>query len=171
MGILNSGDIILDGYGNIRVIYRPNFINPDWYETGTDQKDIIHFSQISANLGNIQTLISNLGTALSNINTIKGQVSTLNSQVSFLTPLNQFKYNPPNGAPVITSVSPANGSSAGGYTVTINGSGFTGATAVTFGLTPATNIVVVSDSQITATAPAGSGSATIHITTPIATSS
>ena len=36
-------------------------------------------------------------------------------------------------APVVTSVSPAQGASAGGTSVTITGSGFTGATLVRFG--------------------------------------
>ncbi|KAJ5151505.1 hansenula MRAKII killer toxin-resistant protein 1 precursor [Penicillium canariense] len=57
-------------------------------------------------------------------------------------------------APVVSSVSPTSGPVAGGTTVTIVGSGFTGATAVTFGSTPAT-FTVNSNTQITATAPAG----------------
>ena len=59
--------------------------------------------------------------------------------------------------PVVTAISPAQGLAAGGGTITITGSGFTGATAVDFAQTPATNVVVVSDSEITATIPAGAG--------------
>ena len=42
--------------------------------------------------------------------------------------------------PTITSLSPTSGPAAGGTSVIITGTGFTGATAVTFGATPATEI-------------------------------
>jgi hypothetical protein len=54
--------------------------------------------------------------------------------------------------------------------VTINGSGFTGATGVKFGNAAATNVHVVNDGQITATAPAGSGTVDVTVTTPSGTS-
>ncbi|MEU9246766.1 IPT/TIG domain-containing protein [Streptomyces sp. NPDC048385] len=73
-------------------------------------------------------------------------------------------------APVVTSVSPSQGSSAGGTTVTINGSGLTGAVAVRFGSALATNVVVVSDTQITATTPAGTGTVNVTVTGPGGTS-
>ena len=56
--------------------------------------------------------------------------------------------------PVITSVAPNTGPEAGGTSVTITGTGFTGATAVTFGGTAAASFTVVSDTSITATTPA-----------------
>lgn len=58
------------------------------------------------------------------------------------------------GAPVITSLSPNHGPIAGGNAVRVMGSGFTGATAVDFGKTPATSFNVVDDKNITAIAPA-----------------
>ncbi|HEY3812702.1 MAG TPA: IPT/TIG domain-containing protein [Caulobacteraceae bacterium] len=79
----------------------------------------------------------------------------------------QFTYLP---APTVTSVSPAAGPTSGGTTVTISGSGFTGATAVRFGATPATSFTVNSASSITATAPAGSGTVDVTITTSGGTS-
>jgi len=66
-------------------------------------------------------------------------------------------------APVITSVTPSNGSISGGNIVTIAGSGFTGATAVNFGTRPATTFVVNTDSSISAMVPAGT-SGTVDIT-------
>lgn len=70
-------------------------------------------------------------------------------------------------APVVTSVSPATGSSAGGPVVTITGTGFTGATAVAFTATPATAFTVVSDTSITATTPAHSAvGVDVRVTTP-----
>lgn len=73
--------------------------------------------------------------------------------------------------PNITSVSPTTGSTGGGTIVTINGNGFTGATAVTFGGTAATSFIVNTDVKITATAPAhAAGSISISVTTPAGTS-
>ncbi|MFS7873609.1 IPT/TIG domain-containing protein, partial [Streptomyces asiaticus] len=73
-------------------------------------------------------------------------------------------------APVVTSVSPAQGNPAGGTPVTINGSGFIGATVVRFGPNLATNVVVVSDTQITARTPPGSGTVKVTVTGPTGTS-
>ncbi|WP_260867683.1 IPT/TIG domain-containing protein [Streptomyces sp. SAJ15] len=61
---------------------------------------------------------------------------------------------------------PSTGSSAGGDTVLLVGSGLTGATAVAFGLNPATSFSVVSDNLITAVSPAGTGTVTVNATTP-----
>lgn len=61
--------------------------------------------------------------------------------------------------PSISGVAPSTGLTTGGTAVTITGTGFTGATAVTFGGTAATSFTVVSDTQITATTPAGTAGA------------
>ena len=65
-------------------------------------------------------------------------------------------------APGITGVSPA--SAAVGSSVTISGSGFTGAVTVTFNNTAAA-FAVVSDSTITATVPSGALSGTVTVST------
>ncbi|MFJ9468014.1 IPT/TIG domain-containing protein, partial [Streptomyces caniferus] len=72
-------------------------------------------------------------------------------------------------APVLTSVSPVSGPSGGGTSVTLSGSGFSGASAVRFGAVSA-SFVVVSGTQITATAPAGSGTVQVTVTGPGGTS-
>ena len=64
----------------------------------------------------------------------------------------RFRYAP---VPVLTKLSPGKGGATGGTTVTIGGSGFTEATAVTFGAIPASSFVVGSDTSITAISPAG----------------
>ena len=56
----------------------------------------------------------------------------------------QFTYT---AAPTVTGLSPTSGPAAGGTSVTITGTGFTGATAVDFGTTAATSVTVVSDTD------------------------
>ncbi len=81
----------------------------------------------------------------------------------------QFTYTA--AAPTVTAVSPNSGTTAGGNTVTISGSNFTGATAVSFGTLPATAFRVNSDSSITAVAPiAVAGTVDVTVTTPAGTS-
>ncbi|MFB2584536.1 IPT/TIG domain-containing protein [Herbiconiux liukaitaii] len=68
----------------------------------------------------------------------------------------------------VTAIDPASGSTAGGETVTITGSGFTPETTVTFGDTAATSVVVdpLGDS-LTAVTPAGAaGAATVTVAIP-----
>ena len=80
----------------------------------------------------------------------------------------EFTYEP---GPVVTSVNPPSGSPAGGTSVTIDGSGFTGATGVKFGSAAAPSFTVNTDSQITATTPAGAaGQVDVTVSTPGGTS-
>lgn len=65
---------------------------------------------------------------------------------------------------VVTAISPTGGGGAGGDTVTITGSGFTGATAVTFGSVPVTGLSVDSDTQITTTSPPPNASGAVDVT-------
>ena len=68
--------------------------------------------------------------------------------------------------PGVALVSPTSGPPGGGTQVTITGHDFTGATAVSFGGTPAASFTVTADTSITATAPAGAGSVDVTVTTP-----
>ena len=61
------------------------------------------------------------------------------------------------GAPVVSQVTPQLGTTAGGGSVSILGSGFTTASAVLFGTTPATSFTVNGDNSITAVVPAHAG--------------
>ncbi|MEI9982788.1 MAG: IPT/TIG domain-containing protein [Aliidongia sp.] len=73
--------------------------------------------------------------------------------------------------PTVSALSPATGPASGGTTVTITGSNLTAASTVAFGATAATNVVVVSATQITAMAPVGSpGIVDVTVTTPGGTS-
>ena len=64
-------------------------------------------------------------------------------------------------APSITSISPTHGPALGGTMVTISGVNLSGVTGVKFGSTPATGFSFKSDGQITATSPAGDGTASL----------
>ena len=73
-------------------------------------------------------------------------------------------------APTVTGLSPTSGPAAGGTSVTITGTGFTGATAVKFGATAATSFTVVNATQITAVTAAGTRHRDVTVTTPDGTS-
>ncbi|MEV6183324.1 IPT/TIG domain-containing protein [Streptomyces sp. NPDC052015] len=73
-------------------------------------------------------------------------------------------------APVVSSVSPNQGPASGGTTVTVSGTGFTGATAVRFGTKAATSFTVNSSTQITAVSPSGTGTVNVTVTTSQGTS-
>jgi hypothetical protein len=64
---------------------------------------------------------------------------------------NRFTYV---AAPAVTAVSPSSGPTSGGTTVTITGTGFSGATKVIFGTVLAGSFTVVSATEITAVSPA-----------------
>jgi hypothetical protein len=68
------------------------------------------------------------------------------------------------GAPVVGSVSPSTGPAAGHQSVTLTGTDFSGATTVTFGGVPGSN-VVVSSTMVTVTTPAHrKGTVTVQVT-------
>jgi hypothetical protein len=89
---------------------------------------------------------------------------------SATSPADEFTYTAV-AAPTVAGISPNSGPTIGGTSVTITGTGFTGATAVDFGTTAATDVVVANDTTITAESPAGSGVANVTVTTPGGTSS
>jgi hypothetical protein len=68
--------------------------------------------------------------------------------------------------PIVTSIAPTSGPTGGGTIVTITGTGLTGAIAVGFGASDATNIAVASDTQVIAVTPPGSSVANVTVVTP-----
>jgi len=73
--------------------------------------------------------------------------------------------------PTVTNVSPFVGSTAGGTSITITGTDFTGATAVRFGPNSALSFIVNSNTSITAVSPPGViGNVSVFVTTPDGTS-
>jgi len=121
--------------------------------------DSLHFSGGGEGIG-----ISPDGTTLYQVTSSKGGVitaidiaskktiATFNVGSGWTQPLGNFFANVPTSCisvpPTITSFSPINASL--GQSVTIKGSGFTGATKVSFGDSAAASFVVVNDSTITA---------------------
>jgi hypothetical protein len=88
---------------------------------------------------------------------------------SATSPADQFTYSA--SAPTVTGLSPNAGPVAGGTTVMITGTNFTGATAVKFGNTPATSFTVNGPTSITATVPPGAvGAVDVTVATPSGTS-
>jgi hypothetical protein len=69
-------------------------------------------------------------------------------------------------SPKMSFVGSSRGSATAGASVTITGTGLTGATAVTFGPNRARAFTVNNDSSITATVPPGTGSVNVTVTTP-----
>jgi hypothetical protein len=75
------------------------------------------------------------------------------------------------GAPTITKVSPDTGSTAGGNTVTITGTGMVGGATVKFGGTASSSVTFVGSTEIKAVAPAETaGAVNVRVTTGAGTS-
>ena len=88
------------------------------------------------------------------------------------TMADKFTYTSGTGTPpTVNSISPNTGPVSGGTSVTITGSGFTGATHVQFGVNTPPTFTVVSDNEIMASSPmAPAGQVDVQVTTPAGTS-
>jgi serine/threonine-protein kinase len=86
---------------------------------------------------------------------------------SHSTAADRFTYTA--ARPAITGVSPNGGTTLGGATVTITGTGLADATSVRFG-NGAAIITADSSTQVTVTSPPGSGTVNLTVTTPAGTS-
>jgi hypothetical protein len=99
-----------------------------------------------------------------------GTVDVTVGNPSGLSPVvsaDQFTCTAATGIATVTGVSPSSGPIGGGTSVTITGTGFTGATVVYFGNLLATLYAVVSDTSITAQAPPqAAGTVDIQVSTP-----
>ncbi len=88
-------------------------------------------------------------------------VTNTDAQSGTLT--NGYTYR--NPAPTVTSITPNTGTTAGGTSVTIAGTGFVAGATVSLGGTAATAVNVVSSTSITATTPAhAAGAANVVVT-------
>jgi hypothetical protein len=91
--------------------------------------------------------------------TVSVQVTNTDTQSGSLA--SAFTYLPP---PTVSSVSPNSGPTAGGTSITITGTNFRAGATVTVGGNPATSVVVVNATRITATTPAGAGTVSVQVT-------
>ena len=72
-------------------------------------------------------------------------------------------FTPEVVTPVVTSISPSNGTFAGGTIVHIYGANFTADSTVSFGSSAAANVTVNSSTLITAVSPAGTADSTVQV--------
>jgi hypothetical protein len=151
VGSLAGGTLVtITGTGFVgakTVDFGPN--NPATDVTDVNATTITAYSPAGAGTGAVDVTVTAAG----------GTSST--------SPADQFAYV---AAPVLSSLSPASGPAAGGTTVAIIGTGFSAATAVDFGTTPAMDLTVVSENSITVESPAGTGTVDVTVTTPGGTS-
>ena len=116
-GVTGTFDISATGYGP------PTFTETGALPTGVKLKTTFTGLTSTGVLSGTTTVIGTFPITLQASN----GVGSPTTQAFTLTVVN------PGGAPTVTSVTPNTGSTAGGTSVTIGGSGFTGATAVKFG--------------------------------------
>lgn len=94
--------------------------------------------------------------------TVAVQVTNADTQSGSLSNAFAYQAAPP---PSITSLSPSSGTTGGGTTVTITGTGFAAGASVRFGNSDATSVTVNSATSITAVTPSGSaGAVTVRVT-------
>ncbi|WP_280822736.1 putative Ig domain-containing protein [Pseudaminobacter soli (ex Li et al. 2025)] len=128
----------------------------------------VKFGATNATSYTVSSATSITATAPAGVGTVDVTVAN-GSQISATSAADQFTYIP---APTVASISPTSGPTAGGTSVTIAGTNFTGATSVKFGATNATSFTVDSATSITATAPASAaGTVDVMVTTAGGTSS
>ncbi|HKK92073.1 MAG TPA: IPT/TIG domain-containing protein, partial [Longimicrobiales bacterium] len=96
------------------------------------------------------------------VGTVDVVVTNLDTQSDTLS--NGFTYEPP---PTVTSITPSNGPTSGGTSVTITGSEFVAGATVTIGGTTATNVGFVNSTSLTALTPVNpAGPADVVVTNP-----
>ena len=125
----------------------------------------VKFGSAAATGVTVNTATSITAEAPAGSGTVDVTVTTVGG-TSALSSADQYTYVP---LPTVTKVEPSEGPVAGGTSVTITGTNLTGATGVSFGSTAA-SFTVNSATQITASAPAGTGTVDVTVTTPGGTS-
>jgi alpha-tubulin suppressor-like RCC1 family protein len=130
--------------------------------TGSNFSEVsaVEFGSVDAASYTVNSESSITAVAPAGTGTVNVTVET-RAGVSLSTTADNFTYGP-----TIAGLQPSSGPAGGGTSVTITGSGFTGATAVSFGSNAAASFTVNSDGSITAVTPAGRGTVEVGVTTP-----
>ena len=120
---------------------------------------------------NTSTLVTPLALNATTIFTVTAQPGPYSGVIEIAHyPSNIFRLNvgfPVITSPTVTAISPDSGSTEGGESVTITGTNFTGATAVTIGGVAATSVVIANNTNLTAITPAhAAGVVDVVVTTP-----
>jgi hypothetical protein len=136
--------VAVDGSGNVYVADTGNE-RVVKYGAGTANPSSITAVAPARAAGTLDVTVTNPG----------GQSATLANGFTFAT------------APTVTSVTPNTGTTAGGTSVTIAGSGFVAGATLSFGGSAATGVTVTNAASITATTPArGAGMVNVIVTNP-----
>ena len=115
----------------------------------------VRFGSNAAGSFTVNSATQITATSPTGIGTLDVTVTTA-AGTSATSSADRFTYAP---VPTVTNVNPNTGLPSGGTSVTITGTNFSGATAVRFGSNAAGSFTVNSATQITATSPAGTGTA------------
>ena len=124
--------------------------------SGFADGDTVDFGQTSASEMHVVNANTITATSPPGSGTVDVTVSAAGVS-SNTSAADQFSYAP---SPAVTSISPAVGGVSGGSTISINGSGFDNTSTVTVGGVAATNVVLTSATQISATVPSAAGPST-----------
>ncbi|MBR0848152.1 IPT/TIG domain-containing protein [Bradyrhizobium diazoefficiens] len=135
--------------------------------TGLSAATAVVFGATAATGFTVNSATQITATSPAGTGTVDVRVTTPIGGTSAVSAADQFTYV---AAPAVTSMSPTSGPGGGGTTVTIIGTGFSTASAVTFGAIAASGFTISSSTQIIATSPAGTGTVDIHVTNPGGTS-
>ena len=133
--------------------------------SGLSAASAVHFGTTSISAKNWSVLGDTLIQAMAPAGTVGSVVDvtvTSPGGTSATSMADQFTFAV-TPAPIVTIVSPNSGSSAGGTTAYVTGSGLTGASTVNFGPSAGTSLVVISDTLIQVVGPAGSGSVDVRV--------
>jgi len=122
-------------------------------------------STITASCSTTTSCIATLPAAQAS--TVDLVITVEDSTISPVTPTDRFTYTDP---PTITKLTPALGPDKGGTKVTIWGDRFVGAVSVLFGNKLATDVQVVSSSELSVAVPPGAGATYVTVSTVVGSS-
>jgi hypothetical protein len=171
---LSSSATSLTGQAGTQIVARvASFSDADPAGVAADYTATITWGDGAMSAGTISALSGRFAVNGSHIYTRAGSYTTtiaIHDAGGANTTANGRATVSPVPIPVVTGVNPVSGPTAGGTSVTIAGSSFTGTTGVHFGPNAGTNVKVLNSGQITAISPPGTGTVDVTVTTPNGTS-